>query len=76
MAWCEISGDPLRVLRARAAQGLFAIAPGEVLVQDDQVLVGCGSESAIELIEVQPASKTPMSAKSWMNGQTARVVLE
>ena len=54
----------------------FAIAPGEVLVQDDLVLVGCGSESALELIEVQPASKTPMSAKSWMNGQSAKVVLE
>ena len=76
MAWCELAGDPLRVLRARAAQGLFAIAPGEVLVQDDLVLVGCGSESALELIEVQPASKTPMSAKSWMNGQSAKVVLE
>ena len=76
MAWCELAGDPLRVLRARAAQGLFAIAPGEVLVQDDLVLVGCGSESALELMEVQPASKTPMSAKSWMNGQSAKVVLE
>ena len=76
MAWCELAGDPLRVLRARSVQGVFAIRPGEVLVQDDLVLVGCGSESALELIEVQPASKTPMSAKSWMNGQTVRVVLE
>jgi methionyl-tRNA formyltransferase len=76
MAWCELDGDPLRVLRARSVQGLFALAPGEVLVQEDLVLVGCGSESALELIEVQPASKTPMSAKSWMNGQSTRVVLE
>jgi methionyl-tRNA formyltransferase len=76
MAWCELSGDPLRVSRARAVQGVFAIEPGEVLVKDDLVLVGCGSESALELIQVQPASKTPMSAKSWMNGQSAKVVLE
>ena len=76
MAWCELAGDPLRVLKARAVKGVFAIAPGEVVVQDDLVLVGCGSESALELIEVQPASKTPMSAKSWMNGQSAKVVLE
>jgi methionyl-tRNA formyltransferase len=76
MAWCELDGDPLRVLRARSVQGLFALAPGEVLVQEDLVLVGCGSESALELIEVQPASKTPMSAKAWMNGQSTRVVLE
>jgi methionyl-tRNA formyltransferase len=75
MAWCELDGEPLRVLRARAVQGLFALAPGEVQVQDDLVLVGCGSESALELIEVQPASKTPMSAKSWMNGQSTRLVL-
>jgi methionyl-tRNA formyltransferase len=76
MAWCELDGDPLRVLRARSVPGLFALAPGEVLVQDDLVLVGCGSKSALELIEVQPASKTTMSAKSWMNGQSTRVVLE
>jgi methionyl-tRNA formyltransferase len=76
MAWCELDGDPLRVLRARSVQGDFVLAPGEVLVQDDLVLVGCGSESALELIEVQPASKTPMSAKSWVNGQSTRVVLE
>ena len=76
MAWCELDGDSLRVLRARSVQGLFALAPGEVLVQEDLVLVGCGSESALELIEVQPASKTPMTAKSWMNGQSTRVVLK
>lgn len=76
MAWCELDGDPLRVLRARSVQGSFALAPGEVLVQEDLVLVGCGSESALELIEVQPASKTPMTAKSWMNGQSTRVVLK
>ena len=76
MAWCELDGEPLRVLRARSVQGLFALAPGEVLVQEDLVLVGCGSESALELIEVQPASKTPMTAKSWMNGQSTRVVLK
>jgi len=75
MAWCELDGDPLRVLRARSVPGVFVLTPGEVLVQDDLVLVGCGSESALELIEVQPASKTPMSAKSWMNGQSTRVVL-
>jgi len=75
MAWCELDGEPLRVLRARSVQGSFALAPGEVLVQEDLVLVGCGSESALELIEVQPASKTPMTAKSWMNGQSTRVVL-
>jgi methionyl-tRNA formyltransferase len=76
VAWCELDGDSLRVLRARSVPGAFALAPGEVLVQDDLVLVGCGSDSALELIEVQPASKTPMSAKSWMNGQSTRVVLE
>jgi len=76
MAWCELDGEPLRVLRARSVQGSFALAPGEVLVQEDLVLVGCGSESALELIEVQPASKTPMTAKSWMNGQSTRVVLK
>jgi methionyl-tRNA formyltransferase len=74
VAWCNLAGEPMRVLRARQIVGP-AVPIGEVVVSGDRVLVGCGEDSVLELLEVQPASKNVMSASSWMNGQNGKVVL-
>ena len=76
MAWCQLAGEPMRLLRARAIDANFELDLGEVVLDGDRVLVGCESNSVIELLEVQPASRTAMLARDWMNGQTAKVVLE
>jgi methionyl-tRNA formyltransferase len=76
MAWCEFSGDPLRILRAREVQGSYKLVPGEVTVEGERVLVGCGSDTTLELLEVQPASKTKMQASAWIHGQATGVVLQ
>jgi methionyl-tRNA formyltransferase len=76
MAWCEFSGDPLRILRAREVQGSYKLVPGEVTVESERVLVGCGSDTTLELLEVQPASKTKMQASAWIHGQATGVVLQ
>ena len=76
MAWCEFSGDPFRILRAREVQGSFKLVPGEVTIEGERVLVGCGFDTTLELLEVQPASKTKMAASDWMHGQATSVVLE
>jgi methionyl-tRNA formyltransferase len=76
MAWCEFSGDHLRILRAREVQGSYKLVPGEVTVEGERVLVGCGSDTTLELLEVQPASKTKMQASAWMHGQATGVVLQ
>jgi methionyl-tRNA formyltransferase len=41
---------------------------GQLLVKGSQLLVGCGMNSAIELLEVQPEGKRPMAAKDFVHG--------
>lgn len=76
MAWCLLHDEPLRVLEARAIESSYALGTGEVALHEDKVIVGCGQGTTLELIEVQPASKTAMSAKAWLNGHSVNVVLE
>jgi methionyl-tRNA formyltransferase len=81
MAWIEIAGSPLRILRAQPHQlgqqftGDFP-GVGEVRDSDGKVLLGCGSGSYLELLEVQPAGKKVMTAKDWFRGQTGTVRLD
>ena len=76
IAWCQLAGESMRVLRARPVVSSIELSLGEVAVDGGRVLVGCGDRSTLELLEVQPASKNVMSAHSWMNGQSDKVVLE
>lgn len=76
MAWCDFAGDPFRILRAREVQASYKLVPGEVTMEGERVLVGCGFDTTLELLEVQPASKTKMAASAWMHGQATSVVLE
>jgi len=69
VAWCILGEEPMRVLRARAVvNSSVVLQKGEVRVLDNAVYVGCGEQEVIELLKVQPASKTAMSAKDWANG--------
>ncbi len=69
-AWTTFRGERLRVLRARPvpADPPARPAPGFVPDTADAVMVGCGSDSALELLEVQPAGKKPMAAADWRRG--------
>ena len=42
---------------------------------DSRVYVGCGRESALELLEVQPAGKKRMSAGDWYRGASGAETL-
>ena len=76
MAWCNYLGEPMRILRARVTSSAENQRPiGEVKFLDERVLVSCGSNSVLELLEVQPASRNPMSARDWVNGQNQAVTL-
>ena len=76
MAWCLFNGEPMRLLEARAVDSSSSLECGNVALQDDKVIVGCGQGTTLELVVVQPASKTVMSARDWLNGHSGRVVLE
>lgn len=49
---------------------LDANVPGTLLLVDGKVMVACGEDGkdALELLEVQPANKSRMKPKDWVNG--------
>jgi methionyl-tRNA formyltransferase len=48
------------------------VPQAELLVRDGRLFVGCGNESAIELLEVQPEGKKRMAAKDFVHGYRPR----
>ena len=41
---------------------------GTILVQDGRVMVGCGEDTVLELLEVQPEGKKKMAGRDFLNG--------
>jgi len=41
---------------------------GTILVQDGRVMVGCGEDTVLELLEVQPEGKKKMAVRDFLNG--------
>lgn len=67
-AWTTWRGASLRIDRARFQILDQKLMPGEILIHEGDVLVGCADGGAILLEEVTPAGKKVMPAKSWANG--------
>lgn len=65
-AYFEWRGAPLKVLRARVSEAPSP-GPGRRLTVEGRPAIGCG-EGILILEEVQPASKRPMSGKSFLAG--------
>lgn len=67
-----LEGRTLKVLRARAT-GTGQGEPGTVLAAGaDGILVACGAGSRLLILEVQPESRRPMSAASFVAGARLR----
>ena len=65
-------GRALKVLRARAA-GTSHGEPGTVLAAGaDGIMVACGAGSRLQILEVQPESRRPMSAAAFVAGARLR----
>jgi methionyl-tRNA formyltransferase len=65
-AYTMFRGHHLQI--RKAAPIPQALAPGELQVAGDRLLVGSGHNSALELFEVQPEGKKRMSARDFVNG--------
>jgi len=69
MAWSTLDDVAIRILAARETHQITpAVAFGQVVLYEGNVIVGC-NQSQLQLQEVQPAGKSPMSASDWMRGQ-------
>lgn len=77
IAFTMAGDDQFRILRASAvgisdANALaqdFEIEPGRIVIRKNRVWVGCNAGTLLELQEVQPAGKKPMSAIDWTRGK-------
>lgn len=83
MAWAELRGEPIRILRARAVGSVDwsslngSTSPvGAIELSSEKVLVTCGEGTRLQLLEVQPAGKRVMEAREWFRGQQGRVNLD
>lgn len=73
-AWTTVQGvGDLKVFEARSHPS-FALERGQCSLVSGMVMVGCG-QGSLELLEVQPAGKTRMSASAWLRGLPTKVVL-
>lgn len=63
-AWCEVSGDRVKLLGSCLAEGDGA--PGEVL--DDMLTVACGT-GAVRLLRLQRAGKGAQDAAEFLRGR-------
>ena len=61
-------GKNLAIHRARVVESASAIVPGELRVEGERLLVGCGQGTALELLEVQPEGKKRMPAGDFLHG--------
>jgi len=66
MAWANFGSTQIRILSAKSSPKT-GILPGHLASVEDPT-VGCGQDTAIELINLQPAGKNPMSARDWLRG--------
>ena len=64
-ATAKFRGEVLRITKAQISEESLPL--GEISLLGGSVLVGT-STSAVELLEVTPAGKKPMSAAAWANG--------
>jgi methionyl-tRNA formyltransferase len=69
-AFTDFRGKSLNVFAARPIAGAAtpSPSPGTLIYRDERLLVGCGSNTALELIEVQLEGKKRMAARDFANG--------
>ena len=66
-AWCLWNNESFKITSA-SVEGHQKPGVGELVVSEKRVFVGCGHNSAIELLTVVPAGKKEMPAIDWARG--------
>lgn len=64
-AWTMFENKQFKILRTMKTNK--NIEQGKFIIKDNKMLVGC-SDNALEIIEIQPENKKPMSIKEFING--------
>ncbi|HEU4715111.1 MAG TPA: methionyl-tRNA formyltransferase [Pyrinomonadaceae bacterium] len=74
-AYTSFNARGLTIWRAEVATSPLASAtPGEVVISHrDDLIVQCGGETALRLIEVQPEARKRVGAREFINGMRVKV---
>lgn len=66
-AYTKFRGKNLQVLTARESSGV-AVQPAELHIEKDRLIVGCGRDSSLELLELQIEGKKRTPAEAFIQG--------
>jgi methionyl-tRNA formyltransferase len=69
-AFTTFRGKNLHVWGAAVSQ--LSLPPGELLVENDRLTVGCGAGTALTLLEVQPEGKKHIAVRDFIHGYRPR----
>jgi methionyl-tRNA formyltransferase len=66
-SWSLWKGEPFKITAAISNNEIH-LEQGEIVVLDKKVFIGCGNQTAIEILSVIPAGKKEMSSIDWARG--------
>lgn len=67
-AYTRFRGGRLEITAARPAKNATSVAAGVVVVQDDQLVVGCSGGTTLEILELHPQGRKRMTARDFVIG--------
>lgn len=62
------TGTSVKILATRRVPEHGVLSPGELTLSGKKAYVGCGGGEMLELLQVQPSGKRPMSAADYLRG--------
>ncbi len=65
-------GKRVKIIESRPAQAPLHITPGSIIIDKDQLLVGCGQNSALKIERLQIAGKPTRNASVFLRGYKTR----
>lgn len=74
VAFTTYQGKNMKIWQAEQTDKMFEGTPGEIVRKnDDGFIVLCGNNKGIKITEIQPAGKTRMSVKDYLQGSDERI---
>jgi methionyl-tRNA formyltransferase len=67
-AYAQFRGKNLKFISTRLEDALSNLDQGELRIGDEKLFAGCGAQTVLELLQVQPEGKKSMTAREFING--------